>query len=122
MVSGIGQRFIGPLGNFSKRHAFEACQFYGPALRLIQLLDARADQLLCIPSGGLLRANASGVGSVEIIEAPSPEVFLAVQTSMIGILEEPVSHAATGRIELDRIAVDLQKDVLHQILGFAAVA
>jgi hypothetical protein len=50
------------------------------------------------------------------------QILLAVQTAMIGILEKPGSYTTADRVEPGGVTVNLQKNVLHQILGFAAVA
>ena len=40
---------------------------------------------------------------------------------MVSVLQYPGLHAATRRIELSCILIDLQKDFLHQVFGFSAV-
>jgi hypothetical protein len=49
------------------------------------------------------------------------EVLPSVEAPAVGALQNPGLHAATPRVELGGIPINLQEDFLHQVFGFSAV-
>src|SRR5260370_36910539 len=66
------------------------------------------------------KSPVTGFGS--LVETARGQVLPPVQAAMVGVLQEPSAQLAAARIELGGIAIDLQKHVLHHVLGFRAVA
>src|SRR5437764_610424 len=56
-----------------------------------------------------------------VVKIPQREVLPPVQTSVVGILENPGFRAALGRVVLICFVEDLKKDILHQIFRLAPV-
>src|SRR5215472_1793926 len=118
---------LGLLGNFLQTQSRKENQFHHLTLLLAQegkgFLDKSAGILWRLSHwrDPCFFAIVSPVIKL-LVKIPHSQVVLATETAMIGVLKDPFTKRASGRIKLCRLDIDFEKYGLHQVLSFSQIA